>query len=107
MCSRAFYDAAGAPGPFNGVSSVPSAGAAARYRRGTSRRDSTLRVAEHFTYEHGKERYVVIKSRVWYQDVQKSPSVIVETLNIIVFRAQPRIRELHEREMYLTFVLTS
>jgi len=56
--SGAFHDTAGASGPVGRVSGVSSAGAATRYRRGTDRRAGTLRVAEHFTYEHGEERYV-------------------------------------------------
>lgn len=59
MCSRAFHDAAGGSGPFGRVSSVPSAGAATRYSGGTSRRDSAFRVAKHFAYKHGEERYVI------------------------------------------------
>jgi len=56
--SRAFHDAAGASGPVGRVSGVASAGAATRYRRGINRRAGTFRVAEHFTHEHGEERYV-------------------------------------------------
>jgi len=58
MCSRAFHDATGASGPTNGISSVSPVGPATRHRRGTSRRDSTFRVAKHFTYEYGEEQYV-------------------------------------------------
>lgn len=58
MCSRAFYDTVRASGPFGRVPSVSSVGAATRHRRGIGRRDSTLRVAKHFTYEHGEKQYV-------------------------------------------------
>lgn len=58
MCSRAFHDATGAFGSTNGISSVSSASPTTRYRCGTSRRDSTFRVAKHFTYEYGEEQYV-------------------------------------------------
>lgn len=61
MCSRAFYDAFGATRPFNRVASVSPASATTRYCRRTGRRDSTFRVAKHFTYKHGEERYVKLE----------------------------------------------
>lgn len=61
MCSRAFYDASGATGPFNRVTSVSPTSATTRYCRRTSRRDSTFRIAKHFTYKHGEEQYVKLK----------------------------------------------